>query len=69
MAKFTATHTAYVTARGLARPGVRQFRETPKFWISENGLKFRKADGTEVGTDWATFTMRLETLKPIRAAA
>ena len=57
------THTAQITGRGLAKGGVWQIRETAKFWISANGFKFRKADGTETGADWPTFTLHLSTIK------
>ena len=57
------THTATITGRGLDKGGVCKVRETAKFWISVNGFKFRKADGTEAGVTWPVFTLHLDTLK------
>ena len=57
------THTAKITTRGIAVPSFWKFRETAKFWVSEHGFRFRKADGTEAGAEWPTFTMHLKTIK------
>ena len=57
------THTATITGRSLAQGGTWSLRQTPKFWVSEHGFKFRKADGTEAGVTWPVFTLHLDTLK------
>lgn len=60
------THFGHL--KGDARAGGRSprifLRETKNFWITQDGIKFRKSDGWPTGGgDWPMWTLDLSTVK------
>ena len=59
MAKFKATHTGtWQSGRGNATCPV-QLRETSKFWIDQNGRKYRKVYGSVPGDSFLSLGLLL----------
>lgn len=61
---YTFTHTAQVTGRQTVDGGCWIIRETARFWISSDGFRFRKIDGTEAA-EWPTLRLHLATIKAV----
>lgn len=58
---FTHTGEIYVSYMRLSRRV--KLRETAKFWVDEDGIKYKKSTG-KVRKDYVPY-LKLETIKPI----
>lgn len=70
MSNFKPTHTGVMDVMQYgARPNLRQrveLRETARFYVDKNGVKYRKTNGCIPGNDWARSSLDVDTIEPVK---
>lgn len=65
----TPTHVGVVVGVGINASQCQysvELRETERYWISVNGIKYRKSNGSRMNDDpYAGFTLKLSSVKLI----
>ena len=60
MTKFhKMTHVGTVNGHSI------ELRETNRYWVSQNDVKYRKSDGKRVGDDYSRYVLLLESVRTI----
>lgn len=69
MTKRTATHRGYAKGCKASIPsGMHNcyLRETARWWVDcTTGMRWRKEDGSEVGTSWPSYRLLIDTIEKL----